>query len=474
MCVALPDCRFPVAPYSYSVTEKTGLSLLSTEMQQKNDSSNGFLLPSGFLFGTATASLQIEGGDTNNSWYRWCKQGHVHDGTDCFVADDHWNRVEEDVSLIAALGNNAYRMSLEWSRIEPAEGRFSEEAIAHYRNELRLLVNNGVKPLVTLHHFSNPLWFGDSGGWLDSRAVGRFERYAERVVRAFGDLVTDWITINEPNVFLIMGYAFGVWPPGEKSVAKVLRGARVMAEAHARGYETIHRVQREAWQKQPRVGVAHHLRIYDPVADKPRHRFAARLYERVTQEMFVRAMTDGTSVWPLGRVDLSATRSEHGFLSDFIGINYYTRDMIRFALSPGSLFGKQELAPGAETNELGWELYPEGLSRLIHRYWERYRLPILITENGTCDAQDAIRPRYLVDHLEVVARATEAGADVEGYFHWSLMDNFEWVEGLSARFGLYEVDYETQERRLRDSGKLYAEIARSGGASPELLSAYGL
>jgi beta-glucosidase len=161
-------------------------------------------------------------------------------------------------------------------------------------------------------------------------------------------------------------------------------------------------------------------------------------------------------------------------LSDFIGINYYTRDMIRFALSPGSLFGKQELAPGAETNELGWELYPEGLSRLIHRYWKRYRLPILITENGTCDAQDAIRPRYLVDHLEIVARAIEGGADVEGYFHWSLMDNFEWVEGLSARFGLYEVDYETQERRLRESGKLYAEIARSGGASPELLSAYGL
>lgn len=443
-------------------------------MDEKNGNTSEFTLPRGFLFGTATASLQIEGGDENNSWYRWCKASHVTDGSDCFIADDHWNRVEQDVSLIAELGNNAYRMSLEWSRIEPEEGRWSEEALAHYRNELRLLVDQGIRPLVTLHHFSNPLWFEDSGGWLDRRAVGRFERYAERVVRALGDLVSEWITINEPNVFLIMGYAFGVWPPGQKSVAKVLRGARVMTEAHARGYETIHRVQREAWNVEPRVGVAHHLRIYDPVANKPHHRFAAHLYERVTQEMFVRAMTDGESIWPLGKVDLSAARGSHGLLSDFFGINYYTRDMIRLALSPGSLFGTQELAPGAETNELGWELYPEGLSRLMHRYWERYGLPILITENGTCDARDAIRPRYLVNHLEAVARAIEAGVNVEGYFHWSLMDNFEWVEGLSARFGLYEVNYDTQERTLRDSGKLYAEIARAGGASKKLLAGYGL
>jgi len=223
-----------------------------------------FSLPEDFLLGTATASLQIEGGDTNNNWYRWAELGHIKDGTHCIVADDHWNRVDEDIELMKKLNSKVYRLSLEWSRIEPREGEFDSSAVEHYRLELEKLLKAGIKPLVTLHHFSNPLWLEDDGGWIDGRVTDRFERYTEHVVRSFGDLVSDWVTINEPNVYLLMGYIFGTWPPGKTSIRDYMKGAANIISAHIKSYRKIHEVRRQMGFEDTMVGVANHLRIYDP------------------------------------------------------------------------------------------------------------------------------------------------------------------------------------------------------------------
>jgi beta-glucosidase len=432
-----------------------------------------FELPSGFLLGTATASLQIEGGDTNNSWYRWSESGHIRDGSHCRVACDHWNRVDEDVRLMTAIGANAYRMSLEWSRIEPEEGRFESAALEHYRREVEQLIASGIRPMITLHHFSNPLWFEDDGAWMNSEAPARFLRYVRKVLAVLGDQVADWITINEPNVYLIMGYVFGDWPPGETDVGSVFRGARIMSRAHALAYLAIHEEREAAGYSDTRVGVAHHLRVYDP-AGGPLDRLSTGILKRLSQDIFVEAMTTGKSKFPVGRLDLPSQRGANGLLSDFLGINYYSRDTVRFSLKPSDGFAVRSTPDGAPVNDLGWEIYPAGLYRVIRQYWQRYRLPVMITENGTCDAVDRLRPRYLADHLAQVVRAQNEGIPVPAYFHWSLMDNFEWIEGTSARFGLYEVDFQTQKRTMRESGRLFAEIADSGSLTGEMIDRFDL
>ena len=450
--------------------------------------------PDSFLFGTATASAQVEGGLTDHSWYRWSEAGKIKDGSHCRRACDHWNRVTEDIALQRELHQQTHRLSLEWSRIEPDEGRADAAALEHYRDELQQLLTAGIRPLVTLHHFSNPAWFDAQGGWTNSDAPEAFNRYAAIVVDALGDIVSDWVTINEPSVYLLFGHVFGIWPPGRTSMADYFAGARTMIRAHLAAYRTIHRSRARRGYTDTAVGAAHHLRLYDP-AGGPLGRTASRavcaLYYRVTQDIFLEGMLRGRFSFPLGgratpgaRLDArptgapgaqpgtrptEASRSHqsrdpalpaHGLWSDFLGINYYTRDHVHFTPNPGMLFGRLGVEPGAATNDLGWELYPEGLARLVRRYAPRYPLPIFITENGTADARDAFRARYLYDHLRVLHQLIQEGFDLQRYYHWTLMDNFEWIEGEAARFGLIEVDFETQRRTVRPSGRYYATIAR--------------
>jgi len=429
-----------------------------------------FSLPADFTLGTATASLQIEGGDTNNSWYRWSmKGGTVKDGTNSLVACDHWNRIDEDVSLMKKLRVNGYRMSLEWSRIEPEEGTFSATAFEHYREELVKLREAGIEPMVTLHHFSNPLWLEDDGGWTDPRVVGRFERYTEEAVRRLGDLVSRWATINEPNVYLHGGYLEGFWPPGERSVSSFFRGAVHMIGAHIAAYRTIHAVRSVLGHDGTAVGPVHHLRVFDPLADRPGERFACRLTDRFFQRLFTEGMATGRVLVPSsGRYPFG-----RGDFQDFFGVNYYTRDMVAFRpCKPGRMFAELSVREGAAVNDLGWEIYPEGLYRICRKYYEQYRKPVYITENGTCDAADAFRTRYVYDHLREVRRLIDDGIDVRGYYHWTLMDNFEWAEGESARFGLIETDYETQKRTIRPSGKFYADFCKNRGVTDAMLKRY--
>lgn len=413
-----------------------------------DERAEGFLLPSCEL-GVATAATQIEGGDADTIWHRWAATGAARDGTGPDVAADHLNRVESDAELMASLGIRHYRMGLEWARIEPEDGRFDPDALAHYRRELKGLRDRGITPLVTLHHFNDPGWFSEAGGFLAPGAHEVFARYATRAVESLGGLVDEWITINEPNVFGYNGYLLGCWPPGRRSYKDLLRAFGGLAHGHIAAYRAIHAVQPQA-----RIGFANHVRVFDPAYPRnPLDRAAASTTEYLFQGVLTRAACRGRFLAPL--VQPKGVRP--GTYYDFLGLNYYSRDIVS---GPN-----QRTASRVKVNDLGWEIFPEGLVRLARRYSKDYPGPIYITENGTADAADAFRSRFLHDHLKAIAEASDL--PIERYYHWTFTDNWEWAEGQTARFGLVALDYATQQRTVRDSGRFYADIIANRGVTPE-------
>ena len=399
--------------------------------------------------GVATAATQIEGGDADTNWHRWAATpGRILDGSTPARATDHWNRVEQDIELLRELGIRHYRMGLEWARIEPAPAEFSTEALDHYADELRRLRDAGIKPLVTLHHFNNPEWLEQTGAFVGGHAVGVFERYVRRVVDTLGPLVDEWITVNEPNVYATNGYLTGVWPPGHKSMGETLAVMQHLAEAHIRAYRIIHHAYPNA-----RVGVANHLRVFRPANPfNPVHQVGARLGEYLFQTAITHAMSVGRFLPPFRQ----PAGVRPGQYYDFQGINYYSRSTVK-GLADG-------MATGVPVNDLGWEVYPEGLAILARKIASAYPGPIYVTENGTADAADAFRALYVYEHVKA---AVTSGAPVERYYHWCFTDNWEWAEGESARFGLVALDYETQARTVRDSGRFYADVAVRGGVTED-------
>ncbi len=404
--------------------------------------------------GVATAATQIEGGRARTNWHRWAEQGHIDDGSSPVRATDHWNRVGQDIELLGELGVRHYRMGLEWARIEPEPGVFDAAAIQHYRDELEQLRAAGITPLVTLHHFNNPLWFEDDGGFLSASAIDTFLRYTERVVNELGDLVEEWITINEPNIYGTHGYLFGEWPPGIKDLKTTIRVFQVMAEVHIRAYELIHRLRPGS-----RVGVAQHLRIFAPkLRFHPRHVFSAKLLTWLFQTCIQLAMNSGRFRYPL----VQPRGIRPGRYYDFLGINYYSRSTVT------SL--QDAVAGHVEVNDLGWEIYPEGLIRIARELHDRHPdVPIYVTENGTADATDAFRSRFIYDQLKLIG---ESGLPIQRYYHWTFIDNWEWAVGEAARFGLVHCDFETQERTMKDSGRFFAGIAADGGVTEEAYERY--
>ena len=422
-----------------------------------------FKLPENFLMGSATAATQIEGGDRNNNWYDWCEKGKIIDGTSCIRANDHWNRVEEDIGLMKSLNHEIYRMGLEWSRIEPANGKFDPDSIAHYRDEIESLIRSGIKPLVTLHHFTHPLWFCEEGEFETEKAIGYFERYTRYVVEQLGDLVSEYITINEPNVCTANGYFLGLWPPGKKDLRLAMKVYKNMTLCHIVAYKAIHEIRKSrGFEGTTMVGVANHLRVFEPYSRNPLDFLAAKAMEYLFQDVIIKSMTSGQLGIPVG---LGAPMGKGKFY-DFIGINYYTRSAVRFK-------GFQDdYMPGTPRNDLGWEIYPRGLYALCKKFYGMYKAPIWITENGTCDNTDSFRSEYIYQHLYEISKLCEEGIPVERYYHWTLMDNFEWLEGESARFGLIHVDYDNQRRTIKKSGEFYGEICLNNGVTGEMISRY--
>ncbi len=435
---------------------------------------NLLAFPPDFRWGVATASHQNEGGNRANQWAAWEQEpGRIYQGQVSGQTTDWWNpaSAEADFDRAADLGLNALRLSVEWSRIEPEPGVFSREALARYAEMVRSLRRRGIEPLVTLHHFTDPLWLTDLGGWEHPLIGDYFSRFVTRVVDALGDQVSFWCTINEPIVYAFYGYKDGRFPPGARNMRRAVGVLRNMLLAHGRAYRTIHRIQGGA-----RVGLAHHMRYFLPANPaSAADRRVARLMDQFANRSTLEAITTGRLTPPIG---LGQTVTQLIDTCDYLGLNFYSTAHVAFdRLQPGMFFARQfitaHLDPCDETpeGEPFCEINPEGMYLALADL-AQYGKPIYITEHGLPDSDDNQRPCVLVSYLAEVWRALQAGADVRGYYHWTLVDNFEWAAGWHLRFGLIELDPATGERTPRASAAIYSRIVQSNGVPRTLLARY--
>lgn len=410
--------------------------------------------PSGFLWGTATAAHQVEGQNTQNNWYQWEQAGHITGGQRSGLAADWWGgRWQEDFDRAAETSQNAHRLSVEWSRIQPAPDRWDESALEVYREMLSGLAARGLTPMVTLHHFTDPLWLTERGGWESEDAPQLFARFVQKVVTALKGFNSLWVTINEPNVYTWGGYLGGGFPPGKTDLQSAFNVMRGLLTGHAYAYKAIHQIQREA-----RVGVAHHYRGFWPAKPWfPPDQIAARIFSDNMNAAFPNALASGKLSFLFRR----AAVPEAVKTQDFFGLNYYTADRIAFVpWRTQDFFTRRSYPQGAVLSETGYLAnLPQGLFAAL-KWANRYGVPMIITENGVEDSHDEMRPRYTIEHLYQVWRATNATLPIKGYFHWSLVDNFEWERGWTQRFGLWGLDTETQARIRRRSVDVYADICR--------------
>lgn len=446
------------------MAEKIGTGL--TDASKGGDMTAAVLsFPEGFLWGTATAAHQVEGGNTNNDWYAWEQQpGRIRNEDRAGMACDWWHRAEEDFDRARELGQNSHRLSLEWSRLEPRPGEWDTTAFARYRQMLAGLRQRHLEPMVTLYHFTLPIWVAEQGGWRNPQTIGHFVRYVERVTQELGDLVTLWCTINEPVVYAYMGYLRGVWPPGRQSFPEAIKVLRHLLLAHGEAYRLIHALQGNA-----QVGLVKNMMYIEPWrADSWLDRKWAGYMNRLYNELSLIAVTEGRFLPPLGMDRVPKLMDS----VDFLGVNYYSRFLFGVDKRQWMNSFNPRLNPAGiiSDNQYG-EIFPAGLYHVL-QHVRRYGKPIYITENGLPDEDDDLRPYFILTHLQQVWRAIQDGVPVRGYYHWSLVDNFEWSEGYRMRFGLIEVDFGTQERRVRRSGRLYAEICQANAITPESVQRY--
>ncbi|MBM3555565.1 MAG: glycoside hydrolase family 1 protein [Alphaproteobacteria bacterium] len=433
----------------------------------------GYPFPEGFVWGVATAAHQVEGGNDKNDWWAWeqrpgtIKHGHKSGDAVAFA------RVyAQDADLAKGLGQNAFRMSIEWSRIEPEKGKYDAAQIRYYHDVFAALRTRGLRPFVTLFHFTLPLWAAAQGGWESQETIRDFERFAAFCAREYGADVDHWATFNEPNVYANFGYMAGTWPPGRKDDIPAF--LRVMANemvAHGkaikalRAGDTVDAGSGTAC----RAGLVTHVIVIDPVsAWNPVAALAASIEDQVFNMAIIESLRTGrfaVNVPGLGQIDVSDP--DLAGSADYLGINYYRREIAEGINVHATL-------PGVPRNDLGWEIYPDGMYRWLDRL-RQTNLPLYVTENGAPDAKDAFRPRYIVQHLMRVWQAIAAGAPVKGYFYWALTDNFEWAEGYEGRFGLYRVDFERSNtsRIETQSARVYRQIATANRLSADLIREYG-
>ena len=421
-----------------------------------------------FLWGVATSSHQIEGGNQWNDWWAWESQGHIEGGARSGAATDHLNRWKEDLKLAADLGLNSYRFSIEWSRIEPRQGQFSREATEWYRELIRECVRLGMTPMVTLHHFTSPLWFSELGGFSNPDSVRFFSDYVKWIAVHLGSEVKLWCTINEPVVLVLGSYLLGIMPPAVFAPDLASKAFTHLLRCHASAYQILKRELGSDVQ----VGFAHNLLYFKPdrvwsVMD----RIVSMALWRIYNQAWLRGATGKRpriGLWGVMPACEWPEELRGKVHTDFIGVNYYTKAYVRWRPKDAGDGRSKNLPIGISfarrtepQSDLGWAFYPKGLGRII-RWTARYGLPIYITENGLADHADQWRSAYIESHLTQVAEARASGNDVRGYYHWSLLDNFEWIKGFGPRFGLYQVDYETFTRKMRLSSETLREWIKKG------------
>jgi beta-glucosidase len=398
--------------------------------------------PRTFLWGAATSAYQVEGENANADWWQWEKDtGRENSGLAC----RHYEFYEQDFDLAKSLNHNAHRLSIEWSRIEPDEGKFSQAELKHYIDVIVSLRARNIEPLVTLHHFTNPIWFSKSGGWERRRSADKFLRYCDFVVRSLAKHVHYWITINEPNVYVSHAYILGVWPPQAKSLLKAKAVEDSLILAHIKAYRLIRKIYKELNILRPSVSIAQNIQAFIPCTANLKNRFAAFLRDKWYNFGFLDKLMRHKTM-------------------DFIGVNYYSRQLVelqKWGIGNLTMDVCRNNHYPVKKNSLGWDIYPEGLYKALLKL-KIYNLPVIVTENGICTPDDNLRWEYIREHLRNIHLAMEKGVNVKGYLYWSLIDNFEWDKGFGPRFGLIDIDYNTFKRSIRESARLFSQVCKTG------------
>lgn len=397
--------------------------------------------PDGFLWGTSTSAYQIEGGITND-WSEWEKsegrskklekKGKNPKDYICGKACDSYNRYKEDLDLAVSLNSNSIRIGIEWARIQPKKDVWDVEAINHYRDVLQEAKNRNLKTVVTLWHWTNPVWLAREGGWTKKSAVEHYLKYVDLIIENFGGNIDFWVTLNEPMLFANYSYFLGYFPPNKHSFFKFKKATSNLIKAHIKAYEKIHNFFPNA-----NVSITN-LSNYFETARK--WFFPEQLFKKIVEYYGINKFFNKI----------------HNYI-DYIGVDYYRR--ISLSLIPPFIKRKKDI-----TTDMGWEIFPEGLYHILKEL-SKYKKPIYILENGLADESDKKRVQFIKDHLYYVHKAISEGIDVRGYFYWSLLDNFEWDKGWSPKFGLFAVDRDTFARIKRPSADFYAEICRTNNVN---------
>lgn len=380
--------------------------------------------PKEFLWGTATSAHQTEGNNLND-WSVW-EPGKTIDGSVSSIACGSYHYFKKDISLAKKLNNNAYRFSIEWSRIEPKQGQFNTKALRHYQAVINECLKQKIKPVVTLHHFTHPLWFSTIGGWENQAAPHIFNNYVIYLAQNITG-VEIWCTINEPMIYAWNAYGRGHWPPQKRNLNAWQKVVNNLIQAHSLAYQSLHLANKKCL-----VGIANNSQYFEPVNDYWFNKKINKIAKYIINDYFFQKIS--------------------GY-QDYLGINYYFYKLIGL--------GRRSL-DNLPHSDLGWPINPYGLYDVLMSA-KKYNLPIYILENGIADAKDQYRTDFIREHLKMVHRAIQNGCDIKGYFYWSLLDNFEWDKGFTPRFGLYTVDYPSLKRQPRPSSKVYANICKNNG-----------
>jgi beta-glucosidase len=475
----------PAGLFSGCSTSKAGTTPPAVAPAHQFETTSEIVFPKGFFWGTATAAYQIEGawkedGKGESIWDRFSHTpGKIKNGGTGDVACDSYHRCREDIALMRAMNLNSYRFSISWPRIQPSgSGAANPKGVDYYSRLVDALLAAHIRPFVTLYHWDLPQALDDAGGWPNRDTASRFADYVQLVAQALGDRVTDWMIFNEPSVFTYSGYLTGEHAPGHTSIVDFLRATHVVNLAQGGGFRALKAVRPAA-----RVGTAFNMSACEPATDSESDKLAAERAHAITNVWFLETALRGRYPDAFTFLPESVMRIKTGDMDlvrapmDFVGINLYVRTIASSAgtfertthmqdwLYPVKMEGGHE---GPKT-DIGWEVWPKALYDMVMRITRDYNRPVIeITESGCSyndgpDASGVIRDgrriKYHHDYLAALARAMNDGADVRGYHAWSLLDNFEWAEGYSQRFGLAYVDFKTQKRTIKDSGRWYARVA---------------
>lgn len=437
--------------------------------------------PDDFLWGVATSSYQIEGavredGRGESIWDRFSHTpGKVHANENGDVACDHYHRLEEDLDLLKSLGVKSYRFSIAWPRIFPERDKLEQRGLDFYRRLIQGLLDRGITPAATLYHWDLPQYLEDEGGWANRATAEAFRDYAEVVFREFGDLVPHFITHNEPWCAAFLSYGLGIHAPGKTDWELAARAAHHILLSHGLAVQTYRKLGYDG-----EIGITLNLSHIETATDGPEDNEARDIADAFSNRWFLDPIFKATYPVVLRETRFAEHVRDWSFIEpgdlniisapiDFLGVNYYTRSVVRY--TEDNVMRGETVSPTLPVTEMGWEIYPEGLYELLKRVQADYtgELPLYVTENGAAfpdelvdgQVEDWDRIEFLRGHFSSVLRFIREGGPLKGYYVWSLMDNFEWAEGYTKRFGLVYVDYDSQDRILKESAKWYAGVIQS-------------